>query len=168
MNPELPTGGPQNGELPPEIRAQAMWMHIAGIGAIAGSFLGMPLLSLAIPLISWQSTRSRHPFIAENGRNATNFHISIAVYSTIFWLVTILIFLSLCGIFSGGGSGISPSAPFGPEVTGILFNGLWITMAGFAVLQPIFSLIASIVGAVKAKRGQVYSYPLMLQFFKQA
>jgi uncharacterized protein len=166
MSPELPTGGFANGDLPVEVRKQAMWLHIAGIGSIAGAFLGLSLLSLVIPVIAWRSTRYKHPFVDENGRNATNFHISIAVYSTLFWLAVGLVVLSLCGAFYGAGSG-SFLPRFGSDMSNMLFTGLGIVAMAFGVLQPIFSLIASIVGAVKAKRGQVYVYPLTLQFFKR-
>ncbi len=163
-NRGLPGGPPQEG-LAPEVRNQAMWMHLAGAGAVLVGFM-VYWFALLIPYLVWRTSRDNHSFVEENGRNATNFHISVAIYTTIFWLLTALIALSLCGTLYSPTSSSSNPGSFGLNIPMILFNVTWISMAVFAILQPLTSLILSIYGAIKANQGQVYRYPLTIQFLK--
>jgi uncharacterized protein len=165
MSQDIQDGQLPNGELPAKIRNQAMWMHLAGVGAVLFGFV-IYWFSLLIPFIAWRTTRKRHPFIDESGRNVMNFHLTIAIYSTIFWLVMGLIWYSSCSALYQ----VSPyqfnQRTVGSNPNYLIFNISSIAIAVFAVLQPLFSLILSIFGAVKAKRGHVYRYPFAIQFFK--
>ena len=61
-------------ELSPEVRQWAMFCHFA-------AFLGLvlPFGNLIGPLIVWQIKKDVHPFIDDQGKEALNFQISVAL-----------------------------------------------------------------------------------------
>jgi uncharacterized protein len=56
---------------------QRNWAMIAHLSAFA-MFVGVP--SFVGPLVIWLMKREEHPFIAEHGREALNFNISVLIY----------------------------------------------------------------------------------------
>lgn len=122
------------GEIDKEERKWAMFCHLAGLAGLS------PLLpaigSAVVPLLIWQLKADEFPFVAEQGRRAVNFQLSMLLYVTI---GTIICFASIIGAF------LIP-----------------VVFCVFGLVDLIFVLIA----AVKANRGQHYRYPLTIRFFK--
>jgi uncharacterized Tic20 family protein len=112
----------------------AMFCHLSGLAGLS------PLLpvigGVVAPLIIWQLKLDEYPFVAEQGRRAVNFQLSMLLYVTI---GVIICFASIVGTF------LVP-----------------VVFCVFSLIDVIFVLIA----AVKANRGQHYRYPFSIRFFK--
>jgi uncharacterized Tic20 family protein len=122
------------GEIEKDARVWAMVCHLAGLAGLSPI---LPVIGGAVaPLVIWQLKGEQFPFVAEQGRRAVNFQLSMLVYGTV---GAIVCFVSLVGI----------------RLIPVIF-----CVAGLVDL--IFVLIA----AVKANRGEHYRYPLTIRFFK--
>jgi uncharacterized Tic20 family protein len=122
------------GQIGREERKWAMICHLAGLTGLS------PLLpaigGVVAPLVIWQLKADEFPFVAEQGRRAVNFQLSMLLYVTI---GIIICFISIVGTF------LSP-----------------VVFCVFSLIDLIFVLTA----AVKANRGQHYRYPFSIRFFK--
>lgn len=122
------------GEIDKEQRKWAMFCHLAGLIGLS------PLLpvigSVVVPLIIWQLKAEEFSFVAEQGRRAVNFQLSMLLYVTI---GTIICFVSIIGTF--------------------LVPVVWCV---FGLIDVIFVLTA----AIKANGGWHYRYPITIRFFK--
>ena len=61
-------------------RNWTMFCHLGGLVTVN-------FFSLIIPLIIWLAKRGDSPFIEEQGKEIVNFHISLAIYGLVLWLV---------------------------------------------------------------------------------
>jgi len=122
------------GEVDKQERKWAMFCHLAGLAGLSPLMPGIG--SAVAPLIIWQLKADEFPFVAEQGRRAVNFQLSMLLYVTI---GTIICLLSLVGAF------LIP-----------------VVFCVFGLVDLIFVLNA----AVKANRGRHYRYPLTIRFFK--
>lgn len=115
----------------------AMFAHLSAIlGAIVtghifgiGCFLG--------PLVIWLMKRDTMPFVADQGKQALNFNITLALAGLALFLLILLTF----------GIGILIALPVGAVV---------------AVGWLVFTVIA----AIKASEGVAYRYPISLHLVK--
>lgn len=73
-------------ELSAEVRQWAMFCHFA-------AFLGLvfPLGNLIGPLIVWQIKKDLHPFIDDQGKEALNFQISVALAAVVCFLLMVVV-----------------------------------------------------------------------------
>jgi uncharacterized protein len=76
---------------------QRNWAMIAHLSAFA-MFVGVP--SFVGPLVVWLIKREEHPFIAEHGREALNFNISVLIYLVVAGVLVLVLvgFLLLIAI----------------------------------------------------------------------
>jgi uncharacterized Tic20 family protein len=122
------------GQIDRQERKWAMFCHLAGLAGLS------PLLpvvgGVVAPLIIWQLKADEYPFVAEQGKQAVNFQLSMLLYITI---GIIICFVSIVGTF------LVP-----------------IVFCIFSLVDVIFVLIA----AVKSNNGQRYRYPFAIRFFK--
>jgi uncharacterized Tic20 family protein len=122
------------GEIEKEERKWAMFCHLAGLAGLS------PLLpvigGVVAPMVIWQLKSDEFPFVAEQGRRAVNFQLSMLIYVT---TGIIICFASIIGAF------LVP-----------------IVFCVYALIEVIFALIA----AVEANRGLHYRYPFSIRFFK--
>ena len=124
------------GEVDKEERKWAMFCHLSGLAGLSPL---LPAIGSAVaPLVIWQLKADEFPFVAEQGRRAVNFQLSMLLYVTI---GTVIRLASLIGAF------LIP-----------------VVFCIFGLVDLIFVLNA----AVKANRGQHYRYPLTIRFFKPA
>ena len=115
----------------------AMFAHLSAIlGAIVtghifgiGCFLG--------PLIIWLVKRDTMPFVADQGKEALNFNITLAIVGAALFLMILATF----------GIGVILAIPI-------------------AAVVAVGWLVLVIVGAVKASEGVVYRYPVALRLVK--
>lgn len=121
-------------EIGKEERKWAMFCHLAGLAGLSPL---LPAIGSAVaPLVIWQLKADEFPFVAEQGRRAVNFQLSMLLYVTI---CTIICLISLVGAF--------------------------LIPVVFCVVGLI-DLILVLIAAVKANRGQHYRYPVTIRFFK--
>jgi uncharacterized protein len=122
------------GEIEKKARIWAMFGHLAGLVGLSPvlPFIG----GVVTPLVIWQLKGDELPFVAEQGRRAVNFQLSMLLYVTI---AAIVCFVSLVAI----------------RLIPVIF-----CVAG------LVDLILVLNGAVKAHRGQHYRYPLTIRFFR--
>lgn len=69
--------GGEQGEISKDARKWAMFCHLAGLAGclipVVGNIVG--------PLIVWQMKNDKYPFVDEQGKEAVNFQISMALYA---------------------------------------------------------------------------------------
>ena len=132
--PHVPGTTWVTGQVDKEERKWAMFCHLSGLAGLSPL---LPAIGCAVaPLIIWQLKAEEFPYVAEQGRRAVNFQLSMLVYVTI---GTVVCFASIIGAF--------------------LVPVVWCV---FGLIDVIFVLIA----AVKANGGWHYRYPITIRFFK--
>ncbi len=94
--PVQPAAQPQQPEPPEQLskdaRTWAMFCHLAGL---AGLLPIIPLFGSIIgPLIIWQLKKDESPFVDEQGKEAVNFQITMAICAVVS-LVLILVLIGL-------------------------------------------------------------------------
>jgi len=122
------------GEIEKDARVWAMVCHLAGLAGLSPI---LPVIGGAVaPLVIWQLKGEAFPFVAEQGRRAVNFQLSVLLYCSV---ATMLCFVSLVGI----------------RLIPVIF-----------CVVSLVDLILVLVAAVRANRGEHYRYPLTIRFFK--
>jgi len=123
-----------------------------------GNFIG--------PIILWISNKDKSEFIDEHGKQAINFQISILLYSIIIGMITIpfFIFNLLNGFdfmdidaFSSIHISLTKPSP-------LLYIGG--ALGGLAVVGFIVELVFIIKASLKARDGELYEYPITINFIK--
>ena len=120
-----------------EEKQWAMFAHLSAIlGAIVtghifgiGCFLG--------PLIIWLIKRDTLPFVADQGKQALNFNITLAIVGAALFLLIVMTF----------GIGLIIALPVGAVVA-------------------IGWLVFVVIAAIKANEGVAYRYPISLHLVK--
>ncbi|WP_067149522.1 DUF4870 domain-containing protein [Pseudotamlana agarivorans] len=120
-----------------------------------GNFIG--------PLILWLSNRDKSEFINKNGKQIINFQISILLYAIIIACIAIPFFLlSIFGnIAFSNFEGIELDINQ-PSV--IIFTALGLGV--IAIVAFVLELVLIIIASLKARDGEIYKYPLTIQFLK--
>lgn len=129
------------------------------ISAFAGFIF--PFGSIILPLILWQSLKTRSQFLDEQGKEAVNFNISYALYIFIISLTAIPLFLGR--IFRNGWNHDHSHWDWSFDI-GDLF-GIF-GFASFAGIIGLIQLALIILAAVKANKGEAYKYPFTIKFIK--
>jgi uncharacterized protein len=65
----------------------AMFSHLSGALVI----FGVPLLHILGPLAIWLWKRKEYAFVADQGKEALNFQISMGLYGLVGWMLTIIL-----------------------------------------------------------------------------
>ncbi len=126
------------GGVPADERQWAMFAHLSAlIGGIVTSGWAGSIGCFIGPLIIWLLKKDTMRFVDDQGKEALNFNITVA-----------LIFLALL-LFSVFTLGI----------------GLLIAIPGW-IIVGIAWLIFTIIAAIKANEGVAYRYPLTLRLIK--
>lgn len=142
-------------------RNMGMFTHIS-------TFLGyfFPFANVLAPWIIWLSNKES-PFISKHGKSVLNFQLSLLLYQLIGAVFLILFFLAdiknLVGeqINSREFERIIIITDFtNPTITALLIFLLY-----FLILQA-FYIITTIIGSVKASKGEEYIYPLNIRFIR--
>ncbi|MEP6484452.1 MAG: DUF4870 domain-containing protein [Rudaea sp.] len=131
---------------PPPIMAGAptaeekQWAMFAHLSAILGAILTGHLFGIGCflgPLVIWLMKRDTMPFVADQGKQALNFNISLAIVGAGLLLLIVMTF----------GIGLILAIPV-------------------AVVVSIGWLIFTILAAIKASEGVAYRYPISLHLVK--
>lgn len=123
-----------------------------------GNFIG--------PVILWITNKEKSEFIDAHGKQAINFQISILLYAIILGALTIPFFIfGLLGYMDFWNFGNFDNFHIGfHKASPLLFiaGGIgFLAIIGF-ILELIFIVIASL----KARDGELYKYPLTINFLK--
>lgn len=123
-----------------------------------GNFIG--------PIILWVTNKDKSEFIDTHGKQAINFQISILLYAIILGTLTIPFFIFK--IFSGldfiDFNGFHDFHINIGEPSPLLYIGG--TLGAFAVLGFILELVFIVIASLKARDGEIYHYPLTINFLK--
>ncbi|WP_348796965.1 DUF4870 domain-containing protein [Flavobacterium adhaerens] len=129
----------------------------------------IPFGNYIFPILFWTSKKDQSKFVDENGKQALNFQLSILMYSLIFALIAIPIFLYT----------VLSNISFIELINydDIIFERLnyansigWLTLGVIALLAIAFIKIAEfflvILATIKASNGETYNYPFTIPFLK--
>ncbi|KJD32417.1 hypothetical protein PW52_15910 [Tamlana sedimentorum] len=123
-----------------------------------GNFVG--------PLVLWSINKEKSNFIDTHGKQAINFQISILLYAVILGTLSIpfFIFKLFNGLdvidfhgFSNFHINVGKPSP-------LLYLGGF--LGAVAVIAFIIELILIVVASLKARDGELYEYPLTINFIK--
>lgn len=129
----------------------------------------IPFGNYIFPIIIWSSRKNESEFVDENGKNAINFQLSIFLYTMITLAIAIPVFIysllnnSLITSISDGGEFIVENFRTG-NFSGIIMLAI-VTVMTICFLK-IFEFILIIYASTKASNGEVYKYPLTINFIK--
>ncbi|MFV0564909.1 MAG: DUF4870 domain-containing protein [Flavobacteriaceae bacterium] len=124
----------------------------------------MPFGNFIDPIILWISNKDKSEFVDAHGKQAINFQISILLYTVIFWVLSIPVFvlISLNAINPHGFFDfyLSKNLP-----SSFISSGL-ITAVGLLLFKFVFEVAFIVLASLKARDGQPYKYPLTINFIK--
>jgi uncharacterized Tic20 family protein len=131
-----------------------VWVMLSGSEALAQYFalfvcplVGI-ILAMFLTLLVWAFTINAHPFIRDAARSINNFMLSCCLYLVVLFVMTI----ATCGLVNTS-----------PIISTIVSTFGYVAM----FLDPFLLLLHSgliIFGAVLANKGQVYQYPITINF----
>jgi uncharacterized Tic20 family protein len=102
----------------------------------------LPVVAIAIPIVMWMTKKNESTYIADHGREAVNFQISLMLYSVLLPIIAIPIGLLLFVV------------------------GVAVTLPIAALFPYALGLIGMIIAAMAANRGELYRYPMTIRFLK--
>ena len=139
--PELRSAAHRDSEADEERRAGlskdhkqwAMFCHLAGLAGFV-----IPFGGVVAPIILWQMKKDESPFIEEQGREAVNFNITVAVAAAVTFAVMF--------------------------VTMFFFIGFLLMPVLFGIM--VAHVAYAVIAGLKAGEGVDYRYPWSIRFVK--
>ncbi len=122
----------------------AFLMHLSSFGGYL-----FPFGSIVVPLILWEIKKKDSKILDATGKEVINFNLSYLIYTTV--LVITMIMVGVNFIFDD----VNPLSLF-----------FIISAAVLVGIISIIKFILIIIGAVKANQGDLYHYPLTINFMK--
>lgn len=125
-----------------------------------------PFGNFIAPIIIWSLNKDKSEFIDQNGKSIINFQLSIMVYSVILVLISIpfLILGAFNAIpFFSQTELTSFHINFDEPSTLLYFGGI---VGIFALGAFILELLLIVLATLKARDGELYTYPLTINFLK--
>jgi uncharacterized Tic20 family protein len=126
----------------------------------------IPLGNFIGPIILWLSNKDKSEFVDEHGKQAINFQISILLYAIILGTISIPFFIF--NIFNGFDfidfNGLHDFHINIGKPSPLLYIGG--ALGGIAVVGFILELVFIIKASLKARDGELYKYPLTINFIK--
>ena len=133
-----PPGEPMAGAPSAEERQWAMFAHLSALlGALLTGVWGGGWGCFIGPLVIWLVKKDTMPFVNDQGKEALNFNITVAIAFVVLFLLSVMTF----------GIGLIIAIP------------LWIIIG-------ISWLVFTIIAAIKANEGVLYRYPFTLRLIK--
>jgi uncharacterized Tic20 family protein len=132
------------------------------ISAFAGFIF--PFGNIITPLIAWQTLKDRSTFLDEQGKEAVNFNISYTLYA--FLITIVFVPFAIGSLFNRQHNYINWNN------FNINFDLDFTTIFGFmsfgsvAGILYLISIALVIVAAIKARKGENYTYPFTIKFIK--
>ncbi|WP_405296640.1 DUF4870 domain-containing protein [Algibacter sp. Ld11] len=125
-----------------------------------------PLGNFIGPIILWAANKDKSAFIDRHGKQAINFQISILLYAIILGTLTVPFFIFK--IFNGFDfidfNGFQNFHINVGKPSALLYIGG--VLGAFAIIGFIMELVLIVIASLKARDGEIYNYPLTIQFLK--
>lgn len=126
-----------------------------------------PLGGILVPLMLWHSQKGESEFLDNQGKEVVNFNISYLVYKII--LIGCLALLLLYMVVNNFTviESINFDQKFDFEY--YIQNNQYYIPLMFMTVFGFFTFVKAtliVIGALKAKKGENYTYPLTMQFIK--
>ncbi len=138
MNEYNPAPASMDGGISAEERQWAMFAHLSALlGAVVTAGWAGSIGCFIGPLVIWLMKKDTMPFVDDQGKEALNFNITVAIAFFVLFLMT---------LFTLG---------IGIILTGPLF-----------VIVGIAWLVLTVIAGIKANQGERYRYPLTLRLVK--
>lgn len=138
MSPAPPSPSDDGGGPVAEERTWGMLAHLSSLlGGLVTTAFGGNWGCFIGPLVVWLVKKDTMPFVDDQGKEALNFNITIAIISLVLLMLTVLTL----------GIGLIIAVP------------LWVILA-------IYWLVCTIIASVKANNGVAYRYPLTFRFLR--
>ena len=126
----------------------------------------IPLGNFIGPIILWVSNKDKSEFVDAHGKQAINFQISVLLYAIILGTISIPFFIF--NIFNGMDfidfHGFESFHINVGKPSPLLYIGG--ALGGLAVVGFILELVFIIKASLKARDGELYQYPLTINFIK--
>lgn len=129
----------------------------------------IPFGNYLFPLLLWSSSKDKSTFVDNNGKQALNFQLSILLYSLValiiaiptclFWFITIIEKLEV-----SEHTVTIKEVLTSENISGLVILGL-VTLILFAFLK-LSEFFLIIYASVKSANGELYKYPLTINFIK--
>src|SRR5210317_1830727 len=130
----------------------------------------IPLGNFILPIVLWTLHKDKSEFIDQNGKQIINFQISILIYSVIIGAITIPLFalgilehIELLDIINGMHHNINLDIN---DEASFQLIALVIVIIIIAILISVFEIILIILATTRASNGDIYKYPLTINFLK--
>lgn len=145
-------------------RNTATFLHLS---ALTQYFI--PFGNYIFPVIIWSAKKNESAFVDANGKNVLNFQLSMFLYFMITVAVAVPVFVysifkntTITNIHDGSHF-VFESLDNG-NIPGFVL--LAIVMVVLFVFLKIIEFVLIIYGSVKTSNGEVYKYPLTINFIK--
>lgn len=126
----------------------------------------IPLGNMIAPTVLWIMNKDKSNFIDSHGKQAINFQISILLYTIIIGALTIPFFI--LKLFSG--LDVIDFNSFNDVHINIGHPSPLLYLSGglgfLAIIGFILELIFIVIASLKARDGEIYKYPLTINFLK--
>lgn len=128
----------------------------------------IPLGSIIFPVIIWSTRKNDSAFVDHNGKQAINFHLSLFIYTVIFFMISIP--FAVYGIMNS--INFSVNTDFEDTIEHFALGNIGtLTYIGILAttllaLYKIAEFILIIYAAVKNSKGEDYTYPFTIRFLK--
>jgi uncharacterized Tic20 family protein len=134
-------------------KEERTWGMLAHLGGIIGSLVLPSVGNILGALIIWLVKRNEYTFVDDQGKEALNFQITVSIVSAALGIISAISmgFWSLNAIFFHRGN--------------LDFSDITFVSGGYGLIW-LLNLIFSIMGAVKANKGEAYRYPLNWRIVK--
>ena len=121
-----------------------------------------PFGSIIGPLVMWSVNKDKSTYLDDNGKEAVNFNLSYTLY------IFILGMISLPFAFGSFFRNLRYIDDFDSMNFHFDFNHLFglLSVASIISVIAFIKFILVIIAAVKSSRGEVYKYPLTIDFVK--
>lgn len=145
-----------------EAKKWGMLCHLSSLVWMPLAFFGLaaPFLNLIGPVIILWLKKDESAFVEAQGKESINFQLSMSLYSIVGFLVFFILGL-ISLLVVGRLGGVDPEIN---QRSQLLPGGIELWQNGALILFGIFQLVAAIVAAVKANKGELYRYPLTIRF----
>ncbi|NJM79070.1 MAG: DUF4870 domain-containing protein [Flavobacterium sp.] len=129
----------------------------------------VPFGNYLFPLLIWSSSKDKSTFIDNNGKQALNFQLSILLYSLIALIIAIptclFWFINIVEKLEINDNEVTIREIFTNEnINGLVILGIvTVVLLAFLKISEFFLIIYA---SVKSANGELYNYPLTINFIK--
>ncbi len=131
----------------------------------------LPLGNFIAPLVLWSAQKRNSNFIDEHGRGAINFQLSILLYIIAVVVLSIPFFVYQTLLLETPNTRLFYNGHIDHIKDIEQLGGVFITICIVAIIIIalfLIEIISVISAAVKASKGELYTYPLTIPFIKKS